>query len=282
MSNLSAIGFAFSSETDFQRGVGAALDHAVHPSELGTLATRYLWFRDSSGAALAARLDAENAIDCITPFFVAPGGGTRWRVGTSGPHLDRECLHCSGADCDVLHPTSGTMCTRTALQFLFFEPYQRWLEQERTFDAVIVGFASSLALCATAEGFERAQAARFGEAEPDTATKPGKPMRLADEAFLPHGMFDNDGHLGGRACALISGSVKSVKVARNELTGSEFVHTLIHTLGGAIDIVAPAEGINIPEHPTLALADCWLVGRPVEAPPSARANLSHAPSTERL
>jgi hypothetical protein len=267
MSNLSAIGFDVSSEDDFQRIVGAALDRAVPPSELGASAAHYLWFRDASGAALAGRVNARKELECLTPFFAAPDGGTRWRVRTGAPHLDRQCLHCSGADCDVIDASSGEMCTRTALQFLFFEPYQAWLNEERAFEVVIVGFASSLSLCATADDFERAQATLFGDAEPGVPREPGKPMRLADEAFMPHGMFDAEGHLGARARALLTGSVESVTVARNEIAGSSFVHTRVRTLGGPIDIVAPADGLEVPERATLAIADCWLVGHPVDAPP---------------
>lgn len=267
MSNLSAVGFTVSSEEDFQRMVGAALDRAAPPPDLGAAAAHYLWFRDASGAALAVRLDAQKAIECITPFFAAPDGGTRWRVRTSEPHLDRECLHCSGVDCDVLYPSSGEMCTRTALQFLFFEPYRVWLEEERTFEVVIVGFASSLSLCATPDDFERVQASLFGEAEPGVPREPGKPMRLATQAFMPHGMFGAEGHLGARARALLTGNVESVTLARNELAGSRFVHARVRTLGGPLDIVAPADAVEVPERATLAVADCWLVGRPVEAPP---------------
>ncbi|WP_437526537.1 hypothetical protein WME79_41160 [Sorangium sp. So ce726] len=267
MSNLSAIGFAVSSEDDLRRTVGAALERAAPPPDLGASAAHYLWFRDASGAALAVRLDAGKEIECITPFFAAPDGGTRWRVHTSAPHLDRECLHCSGADCDVLDPSSGEMYTRTALQFLFFEPYQAWLADERTFEVVVVGFASSLSLCATPDDLERAQAALFGDAEPGVPREPGKPMRLADQAFLPHGMFGAEGELGARARALLTGNVESVTLARNEITGSRFVHTRVRTLGGPIDIVAPADAVEVPERATLVVADCWLVGRPVEAPP---------------
>ena len=266
MSHLSAIGFDASSEDDLQRMLGAALDRAAPPADLGASAAHYLWFRDASGAALAARLDARKAVECVTPFFVAPDGGTRWRVHTSAPHIDRECLHCSGADCDVLDPSSEVMCTRTALQFLFFEPYQVWLEVAQTFE-VVVGFASSLSLCATPDDFERAQAALFGEAESGAPREPGKPMRLADQAFMPHGMFGAEGHLGARARALITGDVESVTLARNEIAGTGFVHARVRTLGGPIDIVAPADAVEVPERATLAIADCWLVGRPVETPP---------------
>lgn len=269
MGNFSAIGFDASSEEELRRSVDDALDRAAPPTELGDYGSNYLWFRDPSGAALAARLDARKAIECITPFFAAPDGGTRWRVRTSEPCLDRECLHCSGADCDVLD-ASGEMCTRTALQFLFFEPYRIWLEEERTYEIVVVGFAADLELCATPDDFERVQAARFGEAEAGVPREPGKLMRLADQAFLPHGMFGEKHDLGARARALLSGTVESLTVERNRITGGRFLHTRVHTYGAPIDIVAPADEVEVPERATLALADCWLVGRPVEAPPPKR------------
>ena len=266
MSTFSAIGFVMSSEEDCHRQVGMALDRAAVPPDLGVSAAKYLWFRDASGAALAARIDSQRRVECVTPFFAAADGGTRWRVHTNAAHLDRDCLHCSGADCDVIDPSSTEMCTRTAIQFLFFEPYRTWLRHERTFDMIVVGFASSLSLCATHDDLERAQAAFFGEAEPAGPSEPGKPMRLADQAFLPHGMFGAEGHLGARARALLTGAVETVTLLRNEVSGTRFVHTRVRTLCGPIDIVAPADAVGVPERATLALADCWLVGRPVDAP----------------
>lgn len=266
MSRFSAIGFRISSEEDLERVASAALDRAAPPTDLGDAAERYLWFRDASGGALAVCLDADGMIACITPFFAAPDGGTRWRVRTSAPHVDRGCLHCSGADCDVLDAATGAMCTRTTVQLLFFEPYQRWLEQERTFDMAVVGFASSLALCATPEDLERAQAARFGDVEPNAPRSPGNPFRLADEALLPHGMFGPEGDVGARAAAILTGRVDSVRVLANGLDGGRFVHARVHTLGGPLDVVAPADEVALPERATLAIGDCWLVGRPVDPP----------------
>ncbi|MBI2376150.1 MAG: hypothetical protein HYV07_19310 [Deltaproteobacteria bacterium] len=267
MSNLRAIGFSASSRDDFLRAVDSAFERAEPAPNLGACASKYLWFRDSSGAALAARVESRKRIQCLTPFFDAPDGGTRWRVRTTSAYLDRECVHCSGADCDVLDPSSGEMCTRTALQFLFFEPYRSWLGEARTFDAIVVGFASTLTLCSTPDDLERAQAAFFGEREPDAPLELGKPMRLADQAFLPHGMFGSEGTLGARARALLAGTVEGVASIRNELTGTQFLHARVRTLPGSIDIVAPANALEIPEHPTLALAECWLVARPVDEPP---------------
>src|SRR5689334_19165994 len=83
----------------------------------------------------------------VTPFFVAPGGGTRLSVRTSAPHLDKECAHCSGADCDLVDE-SGELITRTTIQWAFFEPYRAWLGEAREAALEVVGFASALSLCA--------------------------------------------------------------------------------------------------------------------------------------
>lgn len=267
MSNLSAIGFGGSTVEDFQRTVEAAIERAGAPPELGAFGARYLWFRDPSGAAIAVRLDRRNRIECMTPFFAASDGGTRWQVRTQTPHLDRKCIHCSGADCDVLERASGGLCTRTTLQFLYFEPYRAWLQQERTFDATVVGFASALALCASREEFEAAHVS-FGFTGPlGMRDDPAKPLRLADRAFLSVGMFGGEGHLGTRARAVLSGDVESVAVERNTVSGLGFVHARVRTIAGPIDLVAPADAVKIPVHATLALAECWLVARPVDPPP---------------
>jgi hypothetical protein len=79
-------------------------------------------------------------------------------------------------------------------------------------------------------------------------------------------MFVAEGHLGARARALLTGNVEAVNLARNEITGTQFVHARVRTLCGLIDIVAPTDAVEVPERAMLAIADCWLVGRPVDAP----------------
>lgn len=75
MSNFPAIGFIVSSVDDFQRTVGAELDRAAPPPDLGASATKYLWFRDANGAALAVRIDTLRRVECVTPFFAAADSG---------------------------------------------------------------------------------------------------------------------------------------------------------------------------------------------------------------
>jgi hypothetical protein len=268
MSHFAAIGLYGVTPEEFERCVGEALERAGSPPGLGAT-DRHAWFQDASGAALAAHMAGGGQVDCITPFFVAPGGGTRWRVRTSAPHLDRGCVHCSGADCDLLDGAAQTI-TRATVQWVLFQPYQLWLGEVREYDLEVVGFASSLSLCETADDLERAQAALFGERDATAPLEPGKPLRLAEQAFLPYGMFEHDGDIGARARALVTGTVETMARPTNRLTGLPFVHVRLQTLGGSLDVVAPQGALaGAAAAPRMALADVWLVGRPCEPPPPA-------------
>lgn len=274
MSNLSAIGFEASTTEDFQREMAAAFELAAPATDLASYSKRYLWYQDSSGAALAARLSNRGSIDCATPFYVPPRPPEPWLIKTNRPHMDKECLHCSGVDCDVLERSSMEMCTRTSLQFLQFEPYLDWLKKPQTFEVAVVGFASTLHLCATPAEFEAVQASHFDEGAEDVPRKTGNPVLLADVAFLPHGMFGPVGNLGDRARAILTGTVEAVSRPRNSATGKSFVACRVRTLGGAIDIVASENASSIAEGAKLAFAECWLVYKPVQLPPPKTSLLS--------
>lgn len=264
MSNLSAIGFTAPTEEALESVLVDALAQAEQPKELGESSKRHVLYSDPSGAAMAAHL-GESDIQCITPFFVAPDGGTTWRVRSSSPHVDRACNDCSGADCDILD-SSEEMVTRSCVQWLYFDVYADWLKQERTYDLQVVGFASAFRLCETEEQWQAAQADAFGSDGAESEAG-GKPMRLADEAFLPHGMFENEGDLRSRARALITGKVEKLNHPANQLTGERFTWARIHTMCGQLDIVAPFEAQTRHTPGMRLLADAWLVGRPVDPPP---------------
>jgi len=267
MSNLSAIGFIASTEEEFESTIFQALERATEPTELGAWAKRHAWFIDPSGAAIAAHLDGEQ-IGCVTPFFVPADGGTRWWVHTEAPHIDGSCADCSGADCDILDDAAGEMVTRSAVQWLYFDAYRDWLSDSRRFELQVAGFASTLSLCSTDDEWEAAQAAMFGGThKPGEVIENGDPIRLADEAFLSHGMFENDGQLGSRARALVTGRVESLAHPTNELTGERFTWARIRSMCGLLDIVASFETATRPTPGMRALADVWLVGRPIDPPP---------------
>jgi hypothetical protein len=126
-------------------------------------------------------------------------------------------------------------------------------------------------LCTGVEALEAAQAEVFGEppaGSPGSSADPAKPVRLAERSFLPHGMFANDGDLGARARALLVGEVEHLEHPRNALTSQRFTWARVRTLPGAIDVVAPFEAETVHTAGMLALADVWLVGRPIAPPPA--------------
>jgi hypothetical protein len=267
VSHFAAIGLGSETPDEFERSVGRVMDAARPPAELGAAGQGHLWWADASGAAVAAHLASDQAIECVTPFFLGPEGGTRWRVRSREPHLDAGCGHCSGADCDVIDG-AGDLVTRTTVQWAFFRPYRSWLARPREYDLQIVAFASELSLCESSADLDRVQAARFGEAEAGQPQEPGKPFRLAEEAFLPYGMFGNEGNVTQRARATLTGRVEAITTRTNTLTGRPFLHARLVTLGGPIDVVASlAASDGDATKAQIALVDAWLVGRPCEPPP---------------
>jgi len=268
MSHLSAIGFNASSQDDMEAAICKALDRAAPPAELGEWAGRHVFFRDPSGAAIAAHLDDKGHINCITPFFMPPDGGTRWKVQTRAPHPDKECGDCGGADCDVMAGSPPDMVTRSAVQWLYYDAYAGWLRRAHSYELRVAAFASKLGLCASDEEFEAVQAAEFGGSRnPGEKIEPGKPIRLADEAFMAYGMFEYEGDLGNRACALVTGHVEQLSHPTNELTQQRFTWARVRTLGGSLDVVAPFESEVVLTPGMLAFANVWIVGRPIEPPP---------------
>lgn len=266
MSHLSAIGFGAPDLVAFDALVDRTLQDAVEPGELGAEGRRHRWVRDESGAAMAAHLEGD-AIECLTPFFRPEDGGTRWRVRTHSPHLDQDCRHCSGADCDILgDDPADEMLTRATVQWLYFDAWADRLREERTLDLRVVGFASRLYVADDDARWEAAQTELFGPANPDEAPRPGHPMRLADQAMLPYGMFGNEGDVGSRARALVTGRVQVARRLTNGITGQRFLWLRVETLGGPLDLVSPDDPACLLEPGTRALAEVWLVGDPLGSP----------------
>ncbi|HSC88698.1 MAG TPA: hypothetical protein VLC09_15560 [Polyangiaceae bacterium] len=168
--------------------------------------------------------------------------------------------------CDILD-IDAQLATRTAVQFVFFDAYDEWLREERTYPLQVVGFASTLSLCSDDAAWELAQAELFGAAAPGQIGEPGKPMRLADQGFLPHGMFGNEGDLRARARATVTGQVVSLSHPTNQLSGQRFTWARVASMMGELDIVAPFTGEVARTDGMRALADVWLVGHPEGSPP---------------
>lgn len=255
MSNFACIGVA---EEDAQRVLDHAAEHAE--SALESKRAEHLLWRDESGAALALHVEG-NALACVTPFFAAEQP-TRWRVNAAAASRDRECRHCSGADCD-LGDGDGELVTRCAVQWLHFAPYERWLRRAGAFELEVVAFGASVRACADSAELQRAMA----EAELVADEAGGAITGFADDFFLPTGLFGDgaDGMLG-RARALFGGRITACERRENRVTGGGFHQLRVATLPGAVDVVTAAvEGEPAPG--AIALVEGWLVGRPVEPPP---------------
>lgn len=261
-SNFDCIGLVVPDAGAFERLVAEVFDAARPEFEEG--AQKHLLWTDGSGAALALHV-SEDGVDCVTPFFAPEDGLTRWKVRTTEPVDDPDCVHCSGADCDLLD-ASGEMVTRCTVQWLHYAPYRQWLKEPRTFDLEVVAFGRSVQFFRTAEDFEAAQRTWFGD-EPLGGT--GKPMRMANNAFMPNGMFaDASAGMGERATASFGGQVTRVEQRVNVRTGRPFLRARVATLPGEVDVVFGGFGGEGPHVGDQAWIEAWMVGRPVERPQS--------------
>jgi len=91
----------------------------------------------------------------------------------------------------------------------------------------------------------------------------GKPLRFAEQFFMPEGMFAEP----MEAVAMLSGRVRSAQWHTNELTGARFGHTRLCTHAGDLDVVFASQSVpHLPEVGHLVVARVWLVGEPYEVP----------------
>lgn len=264
--HLECIGWEISDKDEFARALDSVIS-AARDDAPGTPPYRHVRWVDPSGASIGFHLRDE-MVECITPYFDPTGGLARWRVRTSEPRIDNTCEHCSGADCDVLD--GDDLVTRATVQWLNFQPYRTWLQREQSFEIEIVAFSQQASFCQTREEFDAIQKASWSQPGKDEPRMPdGRPMRFAENAFLPEGMFGPDNApVGQRATVLFAGRVESAETLTNTAAANQFRHVRIRTLPGSIDVVLAArETAAAPAVGQLALIRAWVVGRPVPPPP---------------
>jgi hypothetical protein len=251
-SHFSSIGIPITDRDTFHSVISARAERAREVVE--SPGFRHLLWADSCGAAMALHLDEEDALHCVTPGFLPPGGGTVWRV-TAHPAIDPECRHCSGVECDILGE-GGETITRAAVQLLLYAPHADFIATGPQIELEVAAFASAVILCPDLQAFHAAQ-------ERLLPAEPGKePMRLAETAFIPEGLFGPaERPMSERATAFFAGRVVSAARVRPE-GGEEFVHLRVATLPGLTDVVAdPAVVEGEPAVGQIALVQAWLVGR---------------------
>jgi hypothetical protein len=239
VSHFSCIGYGAESEDAFEELVAELVEQA-REVPFGARSHHAL-VSDESGARLAMHFEG-STIACITPWFEA---GARFKVRTGAPLDDEHCVHCGGTDCDFLDD-KGEVVTRATVQLVWALPWFPWLRSERTFTLQLAAFAHKVTAFADEAGF--------------AAGQPGE-LKLASNAFLPYGMFDQGKSVTRRASALFAGRIVDASTRTNVRTGRTFHHLRIDTLPGVLDVVADAvEGE--PRPGTLALVEAWLVGTP--------------------
>lgn len=273
-SHFDCIGLQSPDEKSFTRILELILDKAADDTP-GRKPYRHIRWTDTSGASVAFHLrDLRgcSTIECVTPFFEPPCGLSRWHVKTSFPTEDPKCQHCGGIDCNILDENNETI-TRSAVQLLNFLPYKELFKNPQEFELEVVAFAHQAAFYANKAEFDKGQRRWWsspGEAEPKMPD--GRPMRFADNVFLPEGMFANaEASMNERAIALFAGRVEYSQRLTNTITGAEFQHIRIETLQGALDIVLdPKASEGEPSCGKIAFIRAWLVGRPTISPPETK------------
>jgi hypothetical protein len=267
--HLECLGFRGLDKASFAARMNSLAEAAIEDAP-ARMPARHLRWTDASGASIAFHMSNSKTIECVTPFFVpADGPLSRWRVRTAAPAPDPECEHCGGTDCDVLG-NAGEMATRAAVQWLHFAPFRGWLERPREFDLDVVAFASQAAFFETSETFrEWRREFWVGPGGHEPKTPDGHALRLAEDAFLPSGMFAPEGaSMTERATALFCGRVASLSRLTNSVTNEAFHRIRIDSLPGLIDtMLDPTEFASEPLPGTIAVVRAWFVGRPTLPPP---------------
>jgi hypothetical protein len=262
MSNFSCIGLGVYDQASYGEMVDRLIDLAADDGPRVDGSTHIRW-KDRSGASVAFHMTGRS-IDCVTPFFEAPLGPAAWRVRTTAATLDPGCIHCSGAECDLLDQ-SGALATRSAVQWLHFLPYREFLSKPQTFDLEVAAFCQAADFFPTPEAFrdgQRSYWARPDGSEP--ADKDGKPLRLAEISFMPSGMFGPPGgSVTQRALVTFSGHTERSERLTNTVTGRPFHWVRVRTLPGPVDAVFdPADVTTEPAVGSIAFLQALLVGRP--------------------
>jgi len=231
-----------------------ALANSSRDPVLRSSRMRHLLWKDEAGGAIAFHVHRER-IEYVTTFFEAPEPSV-WNVATSGPAIDEACEHASGADCAVLDDEAETRLV-TAVQWLYYAPYDRYLRHAQVLNLEVVGFASAV----------RAYADR-GELMAAEAWPEDVDADNRAELFYATGLSQGAPSLSQRARATIGGEVESVDHRTSGLTKEPFVAVRLQTGAGPLNVVAN------PDTVTGSLAagrwawcDVWLVGRPTEPPP---------------
>lgn len=225
-------------------------------------------FVDASGAALVAHANADGLIACVTPFFVAPEPAL-WTIRHSATCIDAECVHCSGADVDIYDArhahadqAGDDFVTRATVQLTLGAARRPGVGPAAPMEGevgerAVVAFAHDVTVFDDAAAFHAAQDEGAGAAAGAGA---GERLRFAAHSFLPMGMFSaHDDDVTARAQVRFSGTVLRGAVRKNAWSGATFLHFVVDSFFGPIDVVADAREHDLPARASVVTVSAWLV-----------------------
>jgi hypothetical protein len=82
-------------------------------------------------------------------------------------------------------------------------------------------------------------------------------LKLASKSFIPVGMFKDSG--APPSSGLFTGTVVAAQRLTNPATGQQFLHAVVDTLSGQIDVVADTDLVrDVPNSGGIIETTCWL------------------------
>lgn len=183
---------------------------------------RMLTWQDASGARLVMNADEAGKVTCVSPGF-AGSGSMHVRVESIRPD---ECRHCDVLVVQVLE--GDRMAYPMALQVDDIGIARDVFEPKSVHDLNVTVFLE--------EDFK----VRSAE-DAATPLKPGE-FAMGPECLIPSGLFPGDDVPGlrPRALVILSGRVISSEVRTNGAAQGRFLHALVQTYAGTVDVVAPS------------------------------------------
>ncbi|WP_432948136.1 hypothetical protein ACQPXM_12885 [Kribbella sp. CA-253562] len=243
-SNLDCLGLGVDSPEAFADLVERIGPHAAVVGA-GADGVELLRWEDPSGARLLLTR-GKRGIVRVTPSY---GGERVVQLGD----IQRESDEAAVAD--VVQ--DGETVTRLAVELE---------ELPLLGDAKHAGAASIVALAPDAQFFRDRVAFAASDASRLSTGEPGPrpdhyepdwvwPPRMADESFIPTGMFGGD----VQPLALLNGVVPSAERRTTMLTGQEFVVARVRTAGFEADVCLPG-GVAVPVPGVVLSAEVFLTG----------------------
>ena len=212
--HFEAIGIEVNSMEDMEELYSQCLEHGT---EIDTEFGKYFFWDMGNGAELWGQLDSDNNAG-LNPHF---SGNSSFNAVLEREIKDEErpvmdgCLYCQSGD---------------VFPFVVDVPDVKIWKPE-------FPETRSLRISAFAHNVE------IYESEEDYDKKNIKEPKFATEHFIPIGLFTDEGQTA-TAHAMFGGIIKTAEKRTNPVTGLEFYHALVKTLGGEIDVVIPPELIE--------------------------------------